>query len=314
MSVSDNKKKKTEPAEKLLTLRPTVRYTPEKGGFTGWLYRANPNMNPGSVMIILGGSDGSFALTKLVAEQFVKNGINALALACWNQEGLPAELKEVPLDYLERAAERMQRLGLNRIILWGFGIGAVAVLNVAACRPELFAGIISVSGVDFTPQSLMLEEGKIIGTNAASTFTWHGEPLPYEPVKYDPKQIRKDSFRNLEMVYTSCFKGKETALENPGSRIPVEKITCPVIAFSAEQDTLWPSALSSARMMKQMDQAGTAGPHRLLTYPKASHNLLPVKPNTAFLFKTERKYPEECTQSRQDAYQQAMIFIKQLPQ
>ena len=50
-------------------------------GFTGRLYRPGENKFPGKALLIVGGGDGLYSITKAVAAYFAKNGLTALALA-----------------------------------------------------------------------------------------------------------------------------------------------------------------------------------------------------------------------------------------
>ena len=293
-----NKQKKAESAEKLLTLRPTVRYTLERGGFYGWLYKSNPDYYPGKVILILGGSDGYFSQAKYIAEQFVKRGINALALGYWKQEGLPQEFCEVPLDTIEKAAERMRMLGMKQIGIWGISMGALAGLHIASLRPDLFSMVVSVSGIDFTPQAFA--EGKK-GLPETSAFSYHGRPLPWEPLTYDRKQIAWDSLKQRQPVMTSCYSGKTDQLINPKSLIPVERISGPILCISAKNDSFWPSAECSARMMHHLDDAGFAYDHRLVVYEYGTHLMTPVKLQSDAYYANSRKSPEEMERARADA-------------
>ncbi|TCL58070.1 hypothetical protein EDD76_107185 [Kineothrix alysoides] len=96
--------KRKEPAEKFLTIKPAQKFNIQNDGFIGCLYKPQDNSFEGKVIIMSGGSDGYFSLTCLIAEQFVKRGLTALALAYWNQPGIPDAFEKIPVEYVERAA------------------------------------------------------------------------------------------------------------------------------------------------------------------------------------------------------------------
>ena len=70
-----------ERAKEQLTLAPEAEFTLEKNGFIGALYRPEKDEYPEKAVIMFGGSDGIYNLTKLVAEPYVKRGMTILALA-----------------------------------------------------------------------------------------------------------------------------------------------------------------------------------------------------------------------------------------
>lgn len=87
-----------------LTLTPEADFSLQKDGFVGALYRPERDKYPGKSVIMFGGSDGIYDLTRLVAEQYVKRGMTVLALAYWNEPGLPEGFERVPVEPVEKAA------------------------------------------------------------------------------------------------------------------------------------------------------------------------------------------------------------------
>ena len=61
-------KTNAERARERLTLTPAAEFTLEKDGFIGALYRPERDEYPGKAVIMFGGSDGIYNLTKLAAE------------------------------------------------------------------------------------------------------------------------------------------------------------------------------------------------------------------------------------------------------
>ena len=74
-------KTNAERARERLTLMPKTEFTLKRDGFIGALYQPERDEYPGKAVIMFGGSDGIYNLTKLVAEQYVKRGMTVLALA-----------------------------------------------------------------------------------------------------------------------------------------------------------------------------------------------------------------------------------------
>ena len=60
-------KTNAERAKEQLTLSPRAEFTLERDGFIGALYRPERDEYPGKAVVMFGGSDGIYNLTKLIA-------------------------------------------------------------------------------------------------------------------------------------------------------------------------------------------------------------------------------------------------------
>lgn len=69
--------------KKLTTYEPAKRFTISQDDFHGSYYKPETDHFPGKVMVIFGGSVGSFTLTEMAAEKFYEAGMDCL---------LPSEL------------------------------------------------------------------------------------------------------------------------------------------------------------------------------------------------------------------------------
>ena len=56
--------------------------------------------------------------------------------------------------------------------------------------------------------------------------------------------------------------------------IPVEKIHCPILIVSGQQDKIWPSSLYGKAIMERLVQANSSIERQLLDYPDAGHGIL----------------------------------------
>ena len=297
---------KAKSAEKLLTLVPTVWYKMNPHGFHGALYRPTENRYPGKAMIMLGSEDGQYALTRYMAEIFVREGMTVLALAVCGVEGLPQKFEELPLEMVEKAADRLGRLGIRKIILWGYSLGATAALSAAALCPEKISGVVAINGTDFLPQSMSAAP---FSFHKKSCFGWKGEPLPYEPLKCGPLQIAGDCLREQSYVLRSCFAGTTEHLKNENAFIPAERITCPVLLLTAHEDQMWPAEAYAKRLIHRLDENDAEGEHTHMSFATASHWLLPAAVQIRRRWKMEREHSEECTASRQVAHRLTMEFL-----
>ena len=62
---------KTSPAEKLLTMKPSFQMTLGQDGLIGSIYQPYCDKYPNKAVIVVSGADGSYSLTKLIAEQWL---------------------------------------------------------------------------------------------------------------------------------------------------------------------------------------------------------------------------------------------------
>ncbi|AGB16666.1 dienelactone hydrolase-like enzyme [Halovivax ruber XH-70] len=184
----------------------------------GWVYEpVDSQSGPG--VLLLHGSGGSPMRT--TAALLAEHGYTAVALQYFDAPPLSEALSEVPLAYIETAAEFLrtfETVGSEQIGLYGGSRGGELAL-LAASTFDGFGPVVSVAG------SGVVFEGSDNGlpTNT-STWTHDGEPVPYIP------------FRGVD----SLEMADEADLQR--ATIPVEGIDDRVLLLSGADDTLWPSA------------------------------------------------------------------------
>jgi dienelactone hydrolase len=147
--------------------------TVRRDGFAGLLY-TSPAVRPGApAVVVLGGAEGGEDAA--VAAGLATAGYPALALAYFDEPGLPQCLCSIPLEYFARAAGwlRAQPAGHGRpVVLYGASRGAEAVLLLASYLPHLADGVVASS-----PTAVINPAGNVVSGPA---WTLGGQPL--EPV------------------------------------------------------------------------------------------------------------------------------------
>ena len=171
-------KSNAERARARLTLTPEVDFTLEKDGFIGALYKPTRNEYPGKAVIMFGGSDGIYNLTKLVAEQYVKRGMTVLALAYWNEPGLPDGFEKVPVESVEKAVLWLRGQGFEKVGLWGISMGAELALLAGSLIRSLISCVTAVCPTNICSQGFVKKRG--IQQLECSAFSWRGEELPWQ--------------------------------------------------------------------------------------------------------------------------------------
>ena len=114
---------KGDPGNALLTIQPEREFALNQDGFVGSLYVPERDEYPGKAVVMFGGSEGLYSLTRLMAEQYVKRGLTVLALAYWNYPGLPERFKRVPIETIEKPALWLKVNGYEKVGLWGISMG-----------------------------------------------------------------------------------------------------------------------------------------------------------------------------------------------
>lgn len=220
-------------------------------------------------VIALSGSRGGLSETR--AEMIASRGYAALALAYFNAEGLPQTLKEIPLEYFETAIRWLKlrpEVDPDRIGLWGVSRGGELSLLLGSAFPEQFQAIAA-----YVPSSVVYGAFDEMDSPA---WTYEGAAvLPNAPcaLRFDPAL---GTLPEEAIPLTPCFlKGMEDKTAFQQAAIPVEKIECPILLVSGEDDRMWPSHLYCRQIAERLESKGSSQPCIHLNYPGAGHALAP---------------------------------------
>lgn len=93
---------------------------------------------------MFGGRDGLYGLTKLVAGQYDKRGMTVLALAHWNEPGLPGGFEKGPVESVEKATLWLCGQGFEEVGLWGNSMGAELALLAGSLMRSLISCVTAV--------------------------------------------------------------------------------------------------------------------------------------------------------------------------
>ena len=220
-----------------------------------------PKKLSGVGVIIFDGAGGGFPTDDAVPRALAAAGHPTLAVAYFrNWQGqpaeLPASLKRIPVEYALACIGVMScksGLAADRIVLMGQSRGAELAL-LTATRSGRLAGVIAFSASDGLWQASTFD-GEI-----SAAWTEGGEDLPFRRFTYGPGQWQPAS------PMASAF-GREDQAD-----IPVERITCPILLVSSEDDRIWPATQMADAVAARVSEAGRAVQH--LRFPDASHVLM----------------------------------------
>lgn len=220
---------------------------PSDAGVHGTLF-VPESRRPMGASLVIGGSSGSEP--SHLAAALAENEITALSLTYFGRPGLPAQLRNINLEYF-RDALRLLREALPSpeipVMTLGLSRGSEAALLSGAFFDDLVQGVVVT-----VPSNLVVCSWPPGGP----AWMLNGNPVSY----------------------VGHF-GPHT--EDPKAVIPVERIRGPILLVSAGADQVWPSAAMARAISKRLDSLGHSWGHRVLEYPDATHslgNLVPLLP------------------------------------
>jgi dienelactone hydrolase len=193
----------------------------------------------GVAALLIGGSEGGDASTRVIARRLAEAGIPALGLGYFKVPGCPDELATVPLEYFAAAVRWLRRRArsASTLAVIGTSRGSEAALLTACSFPVLVDAVVGI-----VPGNVVLCSWP------AGRPAWllDGEPLPF----------------------TSRF-GPDAPAE---AVIPIEQFPGPMLLISAGADEVWPSsAMATALELRAARRTTSSCTH--LIYPTAGHDL-----------------------------------------
>ena len=283
----------------------------QRDGFSGTLYQPDQNRFPGKAVIVVGGGDGMFSLTKGGAAQLARVGMTALALAYWNRPGLRDTFTEIPLEYAAKAAAFLHSKGIRKVGMWGISAGSEYTLLCGSYFPELFSALVAVSPCAAVIQGFQMSNRNHLFPRPipSSPFTYKGKPLPYVKTEDLSKECMRQSFLRRTVYFKPGYAHnlERTTEENV---IPVENCSGPILLLAADQDDMWESARSCREIVKRLKDKNYPHPVEYYHYPYGSHMLLPDFNPLKGMFRMEREHPREYAQSCQDSLQKTLEFFR----
>lgn len=196
---------------------------------------------PFPTVLVLGGSGGGFPDRQ--AALFASHGMGAVSLAYFGVEGLPSELRQIPLEYFESALAWIAEHPLlenDRLAVCGTSRGGELALLLASRYPRIRAVVAYVPSSHVWGAISRLDDEEDRDRDFFAAWTHGGRAIPYagrvrnDAVAPDANGVITLTPAYLE--YTADSRHADPAL------IPVERIDGPVLLVSGKDDALWPSA------------------------------------------------------------------------
>lgn len=217
------------------------------------------------IVIALGGSGGGLPDDR--AQLLASHGFAVLSLAYFGIDPLPRTLKEIPLEYFERAMQWIKRqpsIDSNRLGIWGVSRGSELALILGSLFPESVHAIAA-----YVPSSAVYSSFE---SPDAPAWMYRGVPfLPSAPFPKTVFEVGEGASFDQPISMTPLFlEGMKDEQNSEKAKIPVEKIQCPVLLVSGQNDSMWPSDLFSKQIKERMVASCTH-----LSYPGAGHRISP---------------------------------------
>lgn len=256
------------------------------------------------VVITMSGSEGGLEHAGKLAKYLQDNGIPALAFGYFKTKHSVKSLNKIELENIKAAIEWLKKQGYEKIGIEGCSKGAEYAAAAAIAYSELSCVILKIpswfygEGMDKTVPS------------GASSWTCEGKELPYTPYKTRKLPVIKEMMKNREYNIIAINTGKKI---NPDSIIPIEKIQAPVLMFSTEVDTIWPSKESCEKMEERLNANYFAYPHKHICFKHMSHMMLEnCGKGIKYFIKSEKEFPEECARERIIMGQECIKWIEEV--
>jgi dienelactone hydrolase len=212
-------------------------------------------------LLVLGGSEGGKQTSTRMAAGLHAQGYATLALAYFDDEGLPAQLQSIPLEYFTRALDWLSRqpgVDAARIGVIGGSKGAEAALLLAS-RDRRVRAVVASTPTDHAWQSVDWN-----GWSDTPSWTERGAPVAY--LRYAPF----DMAAGLRAMYDRSV-ADATAQQRAAARIPVEHSAAAFLLIAGEDDALWGAGEAGARIAATLAAAGHPREVQVLRYPDAGH-------------------------------------------
>lgn len=257
-----------------------TRQAVDSDGMVGAVYR--PKSDPhASAIVILNGSGGG--VNEPRAALWASRGYNAFALGYFGAPGLPRYISNTHLEYFAQGIDWLRQTVQPRgdfVAVSGQSRGGELALLLGATFPERVSAVIG-----YVPSAFMhggqAASDPAIGRDGPC-WLLDGKPLTHiwqdnRTASWQRFDDREPGWRHTDAMLTALGDPQATAR----ARIPVERISGPVMLLSGGKDGSWPSDLYS--LMVSMSLAAASHPHpvRWENFPDAGHSILfPHVPTT----------------------------------
>ncbi len=290
----------------------------KKEGFKAHYYPGAKETN--KAIIAVGGASCDEKTSIAMYGYLRKAGYNVLVLGFYLWRGLSKNLAQIPVEYAEKAVNWLKSTqGIKKIAMTGVSTGAGYALICASLISEITC-VIPVVPFDYVMEGTSSSNKRL----HCSIYTYKGKNIPYT----ESPMLDKGMLNWLNMARKAEGYGLRRFMRfgydymseylNPDSRIKVENMNADVLLIAVKNDDCWPSDVAVPRIIKILEDNNYHHRVKAHIYAKGSHALVDgfadMSAFTKLLGKvmipTEKKYPKECEEARQDSFIRIIKFIE----
>ena len=289
------------------------KYTVAEDGFVGYWHPADGHA--GKAIIVFPGSGADYELTRKGSEFLRSAGWSCLLVAFAGWDGLPEDPVLAPVEYAEKAVMALKEAGYENVGAYGISAGAKYAITAASLLPDISL-VIAASPFDYTTEAFK-------GTKALnqSTFSFRGEPLPYDPTVTLHRNILSVLLRTalnkkygMRRMLRGCYQEN---VQTEEARIKVENMHADFLMQCPGYDDCWPSDEAVPRMKKILDEAGYPYRVQATVYEKGSHLLCGDLMASPEYLKSMKKFLQAeyadqaaCNKAREESMKEALEFLE----
>ena len=234
--------------------------------FVGELFYGEGSTGP--TVIVPTGSGGELGPVALVAALLASHGLNALALAYFQEPGLPTRLERIPLEYFDGVLGWLDAhpvVGGRPIEILGISKGGELGLLLAS-RDKRITKVAGLAANGFAFQG--------IGFRNRSSWTNEGRDVPFVQLKnrWLVESLARAFVNDRPFGFAATYRrGVREAKNLAAARIPVEESAADILLFAGDRDGMWNAADGCTRLIRDLDERGYPHEHRLVVYHDAGH-------------------------------------------
>lgn len=257
-------------------------------GIVGTIFYPQGQTNlPG--VIIIPGARGK--IQEESAQYLASHGYAVFALGYFGIDGLPAKFENIRLEYFQDAIawlKKQPNVKNDTVALLGNSRGGEAALLLASTFPSELKAVVAT-----VPSCYMYGAASYPNKSA---WTYNNQPiLPFIPSLQGGTELKTEFEDYVYAMQEKIIPFHANTCNDPlekkdlfmarihkyhaildDATIPVEKITCPILIFSADDDRVWPSLLHCNVIMDRLNDKKSTIYRKHIHCKNAGHGLLTI--------------------------------------
>jgi 2-hydroxy-6-oxonona-2,4-dienedioate hydrolase len=265
----------------------------------------------GEPMLTIHGAGGGFDQGLDLTAAMIGSGFQLIAPSRFGY--LRSTMPDSPTTAMQADAyaQLLDSLGIHEVVVFGSSAGAWSALQFAIRYPQHCRALVLLAPAGYLPAGTDIDDGAVVRAIFSSDFlAWAAlKVMPLMPGKMTPMMLGTDDAvvraadpdekARVSQVLDHLLpvspraRGMQFDIKTVGTRepYPIEKITCPVLTISAEDDRFGTAIRSRETATKVADG-------RAIIFPTGGHALVghyadAMREITSFLRLVRQGYPDK---------------------